>query len=136
MLKTIVKGCEPTKGSKYSACIDLYASEDVVIGAGETVLVGLGVEIDLDYIADNTKTYKWAIRNGTADQKTLDSIKKSELDSFMKSHYLQLEPRSSLRAKGIQSGTGIIDIDFISHCKIDKINNNGKCPYFKRKAKE
>ena len=46
MFKVLTKGCEPTRGSKYSACVDLYASEEVVIGAGETKLVGLGVVID------------------------------------------------------------------------------------------
>ena len=33
-------------------------------------------------------------------------------DDFIKSHYLQLEPRSSLRAKGLTAGTGIIDLDY------------------------
>ena len=46
MLKTITKGCEPTKGSMYSAAVDLYAAEDVVVGAGESAKVPLGVCID------------------------------------------------------------------------------------------
>lgn len=103
MLKTIVKGCEPTKGSKYSACIDLYASEDVVIGAGETVLVGLGVKIDsikLNKIAD-------------------DHI--NGIDDFMESHQLNLHIRSSMSAKHgliIANGTGIIDLDYEDEIKI------------------
>jgi len=103
MLKTIVKGCEPTKGSKYSACIDLYASEDVVIGAGETVLVGLGVVIDpikLNAIAD-------------------DHI--NGVDDFMESHQLNLHIRSSMSAKHkliIANGTGIIDLDYPDEIKI------------------
>jgi len=48
MLKVLVDGCEPTRGSRYSACVDLRASENVAINAGETVLVGLGVAIDGD----------------------------------------------------------------------------------------
>ena len=36
----------PTRGSKYSACVDVYANEDVTIEAGETTLVGLGIAID------------------------------------------------------------------------------------------
>ena len=48
MFKVFKDGKLPTKGSKYSAAVDLYAREDVVVGAGETVLVPLGVCIDLD----------------------------------------------------------------------------------------
>ncbi len=47
MFKVLENGCEPTRGSKYSACVDLYASEDVVIGAGETAIVKLGVCVDI-----------------------------------------------------------------------------------------
>lgn len=39
MFKTVLDGKLPTRGSKYSACVDLYAREDVVIGAGETKLI-------------------------------------------------------------------------------------------------
>ena len=104
MIKTINDGKEPTKGSKYSAAIDLYANTDVVIGAGETVIVPLGVCIDknefLKCMGRDTRSY----------------IK--YVDEFMKSHYLQLEPRSSLRAKGLQAGTGIIDLDYEDEIKI------------------
>lgn len=47
MFKVFKDGQLPTKGSKFSACVDLYAREDVVIGAGETVLIPLGICIDL-----------------------------------------------------------------------------------------
>ena len=129
MLKVINGGKEPTRGSKYSACIDLYANEDCIIGAGETVLVGLGVVIDLSLIKlkvcdDYPRTW-----NGTDSRM---------FDEFMKSHQLNLHIRSSMSAKHgliIANGTGIIDLDFISHCKIDKMNNNGKCKHFKQKIK-
>ena len=87
MFKILDEVCTPKRGTKYSAAIDLYAREDVVIGAGETVLVPLGVCLEYD---------KFPI------------YLKNNLDKF----YLQLEPRSSLRAKGLIAGTGIIDIDF------------------------
>ena len=102
MLKVLTKGCEPTRGSKYSAAVDLYASEDVVIGAGETVIVGLGVCIDLD---------NFISRLYTSDIK----FKKCK---FMEEHYLELHPRSSLRAKGLISGVGVIDLDFEQEIKI------------------
>ena len=93
MLKVLDEVCKPTKGSKYSAAIDLYAREDVVIGAGETAKVPLGVCLEYD----NFPIYL-----------------KNNLDKF----YLQLEPRSSLRAKGLISGTGIIDIDYKDEIEI------------------
>lgn len=46
MLKETVEWCKPTLVTKYSAGVDLYAKEDVVIGAGETKIVNLGVKID------------------------------------------------------------------------------------------
>lgn len=97
MFKLLDEVCKPTKGSKYSAAVDLYAREDIVIGAGETVKVPLGVCVDLGYLSD------------IIDKEKLDYKK---FEQFMKSHYLQLEPRSSLRAKGLQAGTGIIDLDY------------------------
>ena len=93
MFKILDELCTPTKGSKYSAAIDLYARENIVIGAGETAKVPLGVCLEYD---------KFPI------------YLKNNLDKF----YLQLEPRSSLRAKGLQAGTGIIDIDYQDEIKI------------------
>ena len=87
MLKILDKVCTPTKGSKFSAAIDLYARENVVIGAGETALVPLGVKLDKNKMPIYLQNNKHR-------------------------HYLQLEPRSSLRAKGLQAGTGIIDLDY------------------------
>ena len=114
MFKVLTKGCEPTRGSKYSACVDLYASEDVVIGAGETKLVGLGVAIDLEkldellFIADK---YKDA-------EKHIDM--EEVFNNFLKSHYLQLMLRSSLGKKGLilPSGVGIIDLDYAEEIKM------------------
>lgn len=106
MFKILDEACKPTKGSKYSACIDLYAREDVVIGAGETVKVPLGVCIDSDFFV-----YEIAEVNVDAGGRVVagDSDKVTQ---FLKSHYLQLEPRSLLRAKGLQAGTGIVDLDY------------------------
>ena len=104
MLKILDEVCKPTKGSKYSAAIDLYAREDVVIGAGETVKVPLGVciDINIDWYMGNKIN-----KNPSYGQGAIDAF-----EDFIKSHYLQLEPRSSLRAKGLIAGTGIIDLDY------------------------
>ena len=112
MLKTIVKGCEPSKGSKYSACIDLYAANDTVIGAGETVLVPLGVKIDI--------SEEWLSSQGIGiDDGVHDDG--DAMDLFMKTHQLNLHIRSSMSAKHgfiIANGTGIIDLDYPDEIKI------------------
>ena len=112
MLKVINGGKAPTKGSKYSACIDLYAREDVVIGAGETVLVGLGVKIDI--------SEEWLSSQGIGiDDGVHDDG--DAMDLFMKTHQLNLHIRSSMSAKHgliIANGTGIIDLDFPGEIKI------------------
>jgi dUTPase len=104
MLKSSYFGCMPTKGSKHSAAIDLNAREDVVIGAGETVKVPLGVfiDIDIDWYMGNKIN-----KNPTYGQGAIDAF-----EDFMKSHYFELEPRSGMRLKGITAGTGIIDLDY------------------------
>ena len=106
MFKILKKGCEPTKGSKYSAAIDLCSAEDIIIGAGETVKVPLGVCIDSDKLQDLAMSETNIYFNYTTQE--IEDIKYQ----FLESHYLQLEPRSSLRAKGLIAGTGIIDLDY------------------------
>ena len=97
MLKVINGGFEPVRGTKYSAYVDLFAREDITIGAGETKIVKLGVKIDIEKI------------KGFCDKNW-----KYELDKFMKSHYLEVALRSSLGVKGliIANGIGIIDLDY------------------------
>jgi len=112
MLKTLVDGCTPTRGSKYSACIDLYSSKDVVIGAGETKLVGLGVCIDIGSIDWNQIIHNYpSLMGGMLE------IAKRE---FLKSHYLQLMLRSSLGKKGLilPNGVGVIDLDYKDEIKM------------------
>ena len=106
MLKILDEICKPTKGSKYSAAIDLCSAEDIIIGAGETVKVPLGVCIDSDKLQDLAMSETNIYFNYTTQE--IEDVKYQ----FLESHYLQLEPRSSLRAKGIIAGTGIIDLDY------------------------
>ena len=120
MFKVLNEVCQPTRATKYSAMVDLYAREDMVIGAGETKIVPLGVKISEDGLQ------KLLVNSG---REFMD-------DYFKKSHYLELHPRSSLRVKGLIIGVGVIDLDFISHCKINKSLNNGYCEHFKPKVKE
>lgn len=109
MFKILDTECTPTKGSRYSACIDLYASKDTVINAGETKVVPLGVKIDLEYLK-SLKTF-WYIDENTKTEVFDDE----DYHEFLDSHYLELNPRSSLPLKTgliIADGTGIIDIDY------------------------
>ena len=108
MFKVLTEGCEPTRGSKYSACVDLYASEDIIIGAGETAKVGLSVCINEEDLYHNW--YRSTINHPTQNWK-----------EFKNSHYLQLMPRSSLRAKGLISNVitppqTLILLTFCPHC--------------------
>jgi dUTPase len=96
MFKVLDGATAPTRATKYSAMVDLYAREDVVIGAGETKIVPLGVKISEDGL-----------------QKLLVNSGREFMDYyFKKSHYLELHPRSSLRAKGLIIGVGVIDLDY------------------------
>jgi len=113
MFKVINGGQTPTRATKYSAAVDLYANENVVIGAGETAIIGLGVCIDLDM--------DWYMGNKHPkinQNPTYGSGAVRRFEEFKLSHYLELHPRSSLRAKGLIAGVGIIDLDFTQEIKI------------------
>lgn len=101
MFKTIPGGRLPERATRYSAGFDVFANEDVVIGAGETKIVGLGIVIDFDLIAQNIAFERM-----------------NNLEDWMSCHYLELHPRSSLRAKGLGGGVGIIDMDYRDEIKI------------------
>jgi len=112
MFKILDEVCTPTRGSKYSACIDVKSRVDITIGAGETVLVPLGIKIDnreLERIAltyDRELTTDVIVSNKSIDDKIISDFKKT--------HYLQLMLRSSLGKKGLilPNGVGVIDLDY------------------------
>lgn len=99
----LVNGGErlPQRATSFSAGFDVFANEDVEIMAGETVTVGLGIALD--------KSKHWLVM-GDADAISLHDLQQG--------YYLELHPRSSLRAKGIGGGVGIIDIDYPDEIKI------------------
>ena len=109
MFKVLDEVCEPTRGSKYSACVDVYAREDITIGAGETKLVGLGIKIDLEKLYKN---WFCITERGIGN--------KTSWEVFLKSHYLQLMIRSSSVVKGLMigNGVGVIDLDFPDEIKM------------------
>lgn len=111
------EGCTPTKGTKFSACVDLYAREDVVIKAGETVLIPLGVMIDNEAI-EKKVAEKYSFDLGEIkDSNEYDKYHPlfREVEDFYMKHQFNLQIRSSMSAKYgliIANGTGIIDMDY------------------------
>ena len=105
MFKVLDEVCQPTRATKYSAMVDLYAREDMIIGAGETMIIPLGVKID-------TKALVMKMYECGAMGKQLADWEREHTEFEFKTHYLELHPRSSLRAKGLIIGVGVIDLDY------------------------
>jgi len=105
MFKVMDEVCKPQRGTKYSAYIDLFAREDVIIGAGETKIIPLGVKIDIQKIDEHVLSTIPYGYNASLVEKTSE---------FMKSHYIEVALRSSLAVKGliISNGVGVIDLDY------------------------
>lgn len=100
MFKSINGGIIPCRFTRHSAGFDVFSNEDVVIGAGETKLVSLGIALDDLWMDQKQEFYK-------------------------EQHYFALHIRSSLRARGLTSlGAGIIDMDFIYPNEIKMVIHN------------
>ena len=109
MFKVLDEVCTPQRGTKYSAYVDLFAREDVTIGAGETKIVPLGVKTDLDKLSKALfdVSYSYILRSH-------NKVLQKEFDMFLKSHYLEVVLNSSLAVKGliIPNGIDIINLDY------------------------
>ena len=122
MFKILDEVCTPKRGTKYSAYIDLFAREDMSIGAGETKIVKLGVKLDLDKLYKSWHFY--TEQNNTS----------GSWDMYLRSHYLEVALRSSLGVKGliIANGTGKVDLDYPDEIGLivhNPINLNFICDY-------
>lgn len=122
MFKILDEVCIPKRGTKYSAYVDLFAREDVTIGAGETKIVKLGVKLDLDSLYRSWYFY--------TEQNNISG----SWEMFLKSHYLEVALRSSLGVKGliIANGTGKVDLDYPDEIGLivhNPINLNFICDY-------
>lgn len=106
MLVCIDENCKkPTRGTKYSAGVDLYARERVYLEEGAFTKIPLGVKIDLSTM--------------------YDKFSPSELETFKRSFLIELRPRSSARLKGLISHSGIIDLDYKDEFEMIVYNPKG-----------
>jgi len=133
MFKSVNEGKLPTKGSKFSACVDVYANEDMVIGAGETKMIGLGIAIaDIEKTSEKHARVQMLLNNEDYPVSLYEKMVKKSSDNFKLSHYLQLMLRSSLGLKGLilPNGVGVIDLDYKEEIKMIVHNpnaSNGVC---------
>lgn len=98
----------PKRATKYSAGFDVFANEDVVIGAGETKLIGLGIALDVEF-----NTYGEPMIRNRCAMPEFDGIE------MLTDHYFAIHIRSSLRVKGLTSlGTGVVDMDYRDEIKM------------------
>lgn len=95
MFKSINGGKLPQRATRHSAGFDVFANEDVYIGAGQTKIINLGICLAIETMDDDV-----------------------DLEAISEGYYLELHPRSSLRAKGLGGGVGIIDIDYRDEIKM------------------
>ena len=123
MFKVLDEICKPKRGSKYSAYIDLFAREDVTISVGGTILVPLGVKINI--------TNNWIREH--LDKGFFNPRAEERKDWFLKSHYLEVVIEKSLALQGllIPNGINIISLD----CP-DEINILVHKPYSERTVRE
>lgn len=114
MFEILDEVCTPKRGTKYSAYVDLFAREDITIGAGETKIVKLGVKLDLELFKENNiDNFSKGIYGESLG--FIDSeFDEDFFNEFLSSHYLEVALRSSLGVKGliISNGIGIIDLDY------------------------
>lgn len=103
MFKILDEVCKPKRATENSAYMDLFAREDVVIVAGESKTIPLGIKIDLEKLKLN---------------KFKSANEKVHIDSplwtgFLESHCLEVVMINSLAVKGfiIANGIGIINLD-------------------------
>ena len=100
MFKSINGGILPKRFTKYSSGFDVFANEDVVIGAGETKLIGLGIAID----------------NSLIQGDVLIMDKTSAL--LLNCHYLELHIDDRLAEKGLIAPPKIVNLDCIDEIKM------------------
>jgi dUTP pyrophosphatase len=93
--------CIPKAKTEYSAGYDCVSRVTVTLPANSTAIIPLGF------------SYDW---------EDLDGLEKVVMQDI----FIQLELRSSLRAKGLLAGTGILDADYTDEVKLIVHNLNSE----------
>lgn len=118
MFTIIEGGTKPHIKTEFSSSADLCAREKVVIGAGETKIIPLGVKIDLKFFEtffNPDGLFFDHARQGDLYSEDEVLKQKWEYEKFLQSHFFELKLRSSLAVKKgliISNGVGEIDIDY------------------------
>ena len=114
MFKTINNGILPKRFSKYSAGFDVCSNEDIVIVAGETKLIGLGIAIDLQ------KYYECFDKSPNPSFE--EAMKRDPQDFFftraMREYYLELHIDDRLVEKGLIAPPKIVNLDCVDEIKM------------------
>lgn len=109
IFEVMIPACTPTRATKYSAMVDLYAREEVSIKAGETKIIPLGIKIDFEALKKSVLEHRYF----KGAMETLHPVPLNKyFEQFLKTHYIDLQPRSSIRNKGlIFEGVACIEED-------------------------
>lgn len=104
MFEILDKVCTPRRDSRYSAGMGLFAREDIVIGAGETKSIPLGVKINLEKIKEI------AIPTRNVPTLWVDD----EFDRFLRTHCLEVFLRKSLAVESliVPNGIELVNLDY------------------------
>ncbi len=115
MFISVNGGMLPQRSTTHSAGFDVFANEDMEICVGSTEILSLGIAIGEASLNHLINSMPYEIGIGTLDEKR---------EAFLKRYYLELHPRSSLRAKGLIVMPGIIDMDYRDEIKMIIFNGN------------
>jgi len=115
----------PTRGTAYSACVDVCSLENVIIGAGYTAMIDTGLAIDGDWLYARFKAH---ITEESSEAEVMNA--EQQFANFIATHYMQLSVRSSLGKKGVMlaNGIGVIDMDYKDSIRV-LLHNSTKEPF-------
>lgn len=113
MFKTVNGGQLPIRATQFSAFVDLFANKDVIIKAGATEMIPLGICLDMEAFDEIIfKQMQLNLEPGEIRPMT-------DFDKFkhqaMSINYIEVAMRSSLASKHgliIANGSGKIDMDY------------------------
>lgn len=124
MFVSVNGGMLPQRSTTHSAGFDVFANEYKEICVGSTEILSLGIAIGEESLNHLINSMPWEIV--TSGIATIEEKR----EAFLKRYYLELHPRSSLRAKGLIVMPGIIDMDYRDEIKMIIFNGNAESKKF------